>query len=332
MRRTASRLTLLHVRPTIAPMKIGNSWITIRRWAAVCVLLAGGVMLTCCDRADNSSPSGTAGAKRVVSFSPAITQMMFDMGLGEQIVGVTRFCKLPAGVQRPRVGDALSFNSEAILAVRPDVVLTQTAPAKFQGVRDIDGHVKIISLGIESLDDIPAAMMTIGKELGCGKIAREKADAFSQAIEAVEYRVRLLPRKRTVFVMGTDRPIVAGEGTFVADMITSAGGTNVGAAIPGQAIWRLTQIEAIIKVRPDVLICQAASGEEDAAKAYWMQWKDIPAVASGHVYVVSDSGWSIPGTHLGGLLPKMAAMIHVELPASGATTRPASVPVEGKGP
>jgi len=283
------------------------------------MLLAGGVLLTCCDRAGNSSPAAAAGAKRVVSFSPAITQMMFDMGLDDQIVGVTRFCKLPAGVQKPRVGDALSFNSEAILAVRPDVILTQTAPAKFQGVRDIDGHIKIISLRIESLDDIPAAMLAIGKELRCGKIARDKADAFGQAIEAVEYRVRLLPRTRTVFVMGTDRPIVAGEGTFVADMIASAGGTNVGAVIPGQAIWRPTQIEAIIKVRPDVLICQVGLGEEDAAKDYWMQWKDIPAVGAGRVYVVSDSGWSIPGTHLAGLLPKMAAMIHCELPASGPT-------------
>jgi len=264
-------------------------------------------MLTCCGRSGNSAPARAAGAKRVVSSSPAITQMMFDMGLGDHVVGVTRFCELPPGVQRPRVGDALSFNSEAILAVRPDIIFVQTDAAKFQGVRDIDGRVKVMHLSIESLDDIPAAMMTIGKELGCGPIARAKADAFGQAVEAVEYRVRLLPRKRTLFVMGTDRPTAAGAGTFVADMISSAGGTNVGAAIPGQAIWRPTQIEAIMKVRPEVLICQVAPGRERAARAYWMQWKDIPASATGRVYVVSDPGWSIPAAHLAGLLPKMAA-------------------------
>ncbi|MBL7141131.1 MAG: ABC transporter substrate-binding protein [Planctomycetes bacterium] len=319
----------------IAPMRIGNSGIKIRRGAAACVLLAGAVMLTCCDRSGNSSPRPprrTAGAKRVVSFSPAITQMMFDMGLGDRVVGVTRLCELPPGLQRPRVGDALSFNSEAILAVRPDIIFTQVDAAKFQGVRDIDGHVKVMYLSIESQDDIPAAMLTIGKELGCGRIARDKAEAFCQAIEAVEYRVRLLPRKRTVFVMGTDRPTVAGAGTFVADMISSAGGTNVGAAIPGQAIWRPTQIEAIMKVRPDVLICQVAPGKEDAARAYWMQWKDIPAAASGQVYVVSAAGWSIPGTHLAKLLPKMVAMIHGELPAPGATTMPAGATAEGRSP
>jgi len=325
-------LTALHVISTIAPMRIANSGTTIRGRTAACVLLTAAGMLTCCDRSSNSAPAGATGAKRVVSFSPAITRIMFDMGLGGQVVGVTRLCKLPPGLRRPRVGDALSFNSEAILAVRPDIIFTQIDAAKFQGVRDIDGHIKVVHLSIESLDDIPAAMITIGKELGCGGIARAKADAFRQAVEAVEHRVRLLPRKRTVFVMGTDRPTVAGAGTFVSDMISASGGTNAGAAVPGQAIWRPTQIEAIVKVRPEVLICQVPPGREDATRAYWMRWKDIPAVSAGRVYVVSDPGWSIPGTHLAGLLPKMAAMIHGESPAAGTASRPTRATAEGQTP
>jgi iron complex transport system substrate-binding protein len=257
-----------------------------------------------------------------VSFSPAITQMMFDMGLGERVVGVTRFCELPAGAERPRVGDALSFNSEAILAVRPDVILTQTSAAKFQGVLDVDSHVKVVPLSIESLSDIPAAMLKIGQELGCEKVARRKADAFNQAVLAVEQRVRLLPRKRTIFVMGTDRPTAAGEGTFVADMIAAAGGVNVGAAISGQTIWRPAQIEAVIAVRPDVLICQVSPGREEAAKTYWMQWKDIPAATAGQVYVVSDPDWSIPGPNLARLLPKLSAMIHGKPAGAAATSQP----------
>jgi iron complex transport system substrate-binding protein len=268
----------------------------------------------------------------VVSFSPAITQMMFDMGLSEQVVGVTRLCELPAGAERPRVGDALPFNSEAILAVRPDVILTQTSAAKFQGVLDVDSHVKVVPLSIESLSDIPAAMLKIGQELGCEKVARRKADAFNQAVLAVEQRVRLLPRKRTIFVMGTDRPTAAGEGTFVADMIAAAGGVNVGAAISGQTIWRPAQIEAIIAVRPDVLICQVSPGREAAAKAYWMRWKDIPAATAGHVYVVSDPGWSIPGPHLARLLPKLSAMIHGEPPSAATTSSPATAAAAPRGP
>ena len=257
----------------------------------------------------------------MVSFSPAITQMMFDMGLGEQVVGVTSFCELPAGAKRPRVGDALWPTSEAILAVHPDVIFTQTAPAKFQGVLDVDSHVKVVPLAIESLGDIPAAMLKIGQELGCERTASQKADAFNQAVEAVEQHVRLLPRKRTIFVMGTDRPTAAGEGTFVADMIAAAGGVNVGAAVSGQTIWRPAQIEAVIAVRPEVLICQVSPEKEAEAKAYWMQWKDIPAARAGQVYVVSDPDWSIPGPNLAKLLPKLAAMIHGE-PASSTGVSP----------
>jgi iron complex transport system substrate-binding protein len=295
---------------------------TIQRLAANCGLLAASALLACCSRGTGPT-TAQAGPKRVVSFSPAITQMMFDMGLSEQVVGVTRLCELPAGAERPRVGDALSFNSEAILAVRPDVILTQTAAAKFQGVLDVDSHVKVVPLSIESLSDIPAAMLKIGQELGCEKVARRKADAFNRAIQAVEQRIRILPRKRTIFVMGTDRPTAAGAGTFVADMIAAAGGVNVGAAISGQTIWRPAQIEAVIAARPDVLICQVSPGREAAAKAYWMQWKDIPAATVGQVYVVSDPDWSIPGPNLARLLPKLAAMIHGE-PASSTGVSPAS--------
>jgi iron complex transport system substrate-binding protein len=285
------------------------------RFAASCLLLAAGLLLSCGGRDRQTVP---AGAERVVSFSPAITQMMFDMGLGEQVVGVTRFCELPAGVDKPRVGDALSFSSEAILAVRPDVIFTQTSAAKFQGVLDVDSHVRVIPLNIESLSDVPAAMLEIGRELGCEQAARPKADAFNQAVRAVEQHVRILPRKRTIFLMGTDRPTAAGEGTFVADMIAAAGGVNVGAAVSGQNRWRPAQIEAVIAVRPEVLICQVSPGQEEAAKAYWMRWKDIPAAAAGHVYVVSDPDWSIPGPHLARLLPKLAAMIHGEPDPAGA--------------
>jgi iron complex transport system substrate-binding protein len=291
---------------------------TIKALAAIC--LPAACLLASCGQSRNAN---TAGPRRVVSFSPAITQMMFDLGLGEQVVGVTRFCELPAGTKRPRVGDALSFSSEAVLAVRPDVIFTQTAATKFQGVLDVDSHVKVVPLSIESLSDIPAAMMKIGQELGCEKVARRKADAFNQEIQAVEQHVRILPRKRTIFLMGTDRPTAAGEGTFVADMIAAAGGVNVGAAVSGQNRWRPAQIEAVIAVRPEVLICQVSPGQEEAAKAYWTRWKDIPAATSGQVYVVSDPDWSIPGPHLARLLAKLAAMIHGEPDPAGAA-RPAA--------
>ena len=83
-------------------------------------------------RADDAAAEGP----RIVSFSPALTRILFDMNLGHHVVGVTRFCRLPDGIERPRIGDAETISAETILAVRPDIILTQSLPERFRGVTD----------------------------------------------------------------------------------------------------------------------------------------------------------------------------------------------------
>jgi iron complex transport system substrate-binding protein len=278
----------------------------VRRTSAVLWLVLLSTPLVGCGPDRTETPSGR---KRVVSCSPAITRILFDMGLGDQIVGVTNLCTLPPRESRPRVGDMRSFRSEAILSVRPDVVLAQTDPAKFRGITDVDSSIRVARLEIESLADIPAAMREIGRLLGREGKAAVAADRFEKSVDEVEQSIRGRPARRVVFVMGTDRPTAAGAGTFVSDMIVAAGGVNAGAEIPGQSIWRPTQIESVIKVRPDVLICQADAGKAAEAKAYWTRWQDIPAAAAGRVHVVGPD-WSIPGPHLADLLAELAKMIH----------------------
>jgi len=263
-----------------------------------------------------SRPAGPAAPRgkppqRIVSFSPAITRILFDMGLGERVVGVTRFCSLPEGMDRPRLGDARGINAEAILAVRPDVIFAQTSPAKFQGVRDIDPHVRAVQIEIEALKDIPAAVDRICEVVGGVEAGRRAKEAFEAKLADVRRRAAGRARRRVLFVMGTNRPAVAGPGTFVADLIEVAGGVNAGDDIPGKVRWRTTHIEAIIRAAPDVLICQALPGR-DAEKAgeYWRQWKDLPAVRNGRVHVVTDADWSIPSTRVAELAGRVLGMVH----------------------
>jgi iron complex transport system substrate-binding protein len=255
---------------------------------------------------------------RIVSFSPAITDILFEMGLGEQVVGVTQFCSLPPGVDRPRVGDARAINAEAILTVWPSVIFTQSNPDLFQGVRNIDPDVRIVPITLERLSDIPATILRIGKEVGGEDQAAKKAAAFTAAIDAVRKSVAGKGRPRVMFVMGTDRPTVAGPGNFIADYLDAAGADNAGADIPGPTRWRTTHVEAIIKAAPDVLVCQASAGQPaEAVRQYWLKWPEIPAVRAVRVFVVTDPRWSIPSTRLAELVPKLAELIH-----RSAATRP----------
>jgi iron complex transport system substrate-binding protein len=286
----------------------------------VLLLVAG-----CSKPAKPVRPAAAGGGvpARIVSFSPAITDILFEMGLGDQVVGVTQFCSLPPGVQRPRVGDARAINAEAILTVWPSVIFTQSNPDLFQGVRNIDPDVRIVPISLERLADIPATILRIGKEVGSQDQAARKAAAFTAAIDAVRKSVAGKGRPRVLFVMGTDHPTVAGSGNFIADYLDAAGAANAGADIPGPTRWRTTHVEAIIKAAPDVLVCQASAGQPaEAVRQYWSKWPEIPAVRAGRVFVVTEPQWSIPSTHLAELLPKLAEMIHG--PAAGAATQPAT--------
>ncbi len=248
---------------------------------------------------------------RIVSFSPALTEIVFDMGLGEYVVGVTRLCRLPEGVDRPRLGDAFTINTEMILSVRPDVILTQSGAEKFKGICDINPAVRVESFQLETLDDISAAIERIGEIVGRSDLAKKRNTDFTAKLESIRRRVSGQTKPRVLFVMGTDRPTVAGGDNFIADLIDVTGGVNAGTDIPGKTHWRRTHIDAIAKAAPDVIICQVFDkGQADSARKYWLGWKDLPAAESGRVYVVTDPHWSIPSMRLADLASDLSYIIH----------------------
>lgn len=273
------------------------------------------------------TPAAPARAARpaVVSFSPGITQILFDLGLGDHVVGVTRFCRLPAGVVKPRIGDALDISAEAILAVKPDIILTQTGAGRFRGVTDVDPHVRVEQITIETLDDVHRAIERIARLLGRDDLASRKAGEFAAALDAARAKVAGLSRPRVIFVMGTDRPVVAAGDSFIGDLVKVAGGVNAGDDIPGTTRWRATHIDAIAAARPDVLLCLQEGPDAQAAYRYWLQWRDLPAARAGRVFVLTDPTWTIPGTHLAGKARDLADMIHSP-PAAISALGPAPAP------
>ncbi len=250
---------------------------------------------------------GPAAAPRVVTFSPALTDMTFAMGLGDHVVGVITGCTLPAGQQRPPVGDMFSVSAESILAVEPDVLMVQQNPADFAAVRRLRPAVKVEHFDIERLADIPAAMRRIGTLCGNAAAGERAAGEFQSQLDAVANRVKGLSRPRVLFVIGYEKPGTGGRSSFIHDMIETAGGVDAGEKY---ARWADLGMESILALSPDVLICRVDPGQEEQAKALWQSFKALPAVAGGKVFVVSDPNWTIPTGKIAKLTGDLADMIH----------------------
>ncbi|MFP4356685.1 MAG: ABC transporter substrate-binding protein [Phycisphaerae bacterium] len=256
-------------------------------------------------------PLPEATEPRVVTYSPALTRMVFDLGLGDHIVGVTDYCDLPDGSEIPRVGD-INVVAEKILAVEPEIVLTQQAGA-FEAFADQHKDLRVIHVEIDRLADIPEAAIAVSAAMGDAATGQTRADLFNRALQETRQAVAELPRPRTLFLEGTDRPGVHSEGSFIDDMIQAAGGAPAAREIPGNQSWRKTRLERIVAAGPEVLVVKTTAADEAADRDYWMQWKDIPAVKAGRVHMVTDDAWMRPGLHMAELTAQMAAMIHPEL-------------------
>lgn len=258
---------------------------------------------------------GEAPSPRIVSFSPAITAMMFEMGLGDHVVGVTTQDVLPGGVRLPVVGDAFSVNAEAVLSVRPDVLMTNINVHRFAAVRRLDPNIRIEHFTLETLDDVGAALERIAALAGDPQKGQDARRAFQDSLEQVKRRVADRPKPRVLFLTDFQNLGTAGRGTFIDQMIQVAGGVNVAGKYTG---WTTMTAEGILAAAPEVLICQVAAGaEEERTRTFFQGLKDLPAVQAGRVHLVTDRRWTIPSAALASFTAELADRIH---PSSSSAT------------
>jgi iron complex transport system substrate-binding protein len=190
---------------------------------------------------------------RVVSLAPSITEMLFSLGLDEQIVGVTEFCDYPAAANvKARVGYA-NPSVEAIVALRPELIL---APRDFLRP-DLEaklGQLKIpmFVLDAHTVEDIPLQIHTLGKMFEKTSTANDVTQLMRKRMADIRRQVEHLPAKRVLYVLNSQPLITVGPGSFIHQLIGLAGGINI-ATQTGAAYPRLS-MEAVLKDDPEVLI------------------------------------------------------------------------------
>jgi len=261
-----------------------------------------------CSRPPGAEPASSA--PRLASFSPALTELLFSMGLGDQVVGVTRYCELPEGETRPVLGDAITVSAEGVLAVDPDVLLIQSDPARFAPIQQLEPDLQIEHFTIETLAEISAAQRRLGVLAGQPERGEEAARAFETGLEGVRTKSAGLQRPRLLFVTGSEKPGTAGGGTFVDELIGLAGAENAAANLHG---WATLDLEYALAAAPEVLVCWSPEADADRDLARWRALRDLPAARDGRVFGITAQSWITPTPRLVGHAEELLAMVHPEL-------------------
>jgi iron complex transport system substrate-binding protein len=258
---------------------------------------------------------------RIVSTSPGITETLFALGLGDRVVGVSRFCRYPAGVATlPKVGTFLKPDAETIATLRPDLVFVHggpnTAAAQLQTL-----GIKTATIDRGALPAVFTTIQQIGAAAGVPDRAARLIADLRAGLDRVKAATAGRPGRRVLIIVGrrtgTLTDIVAvGPGSYLHDLAAIAGGTNV----LGDAKLEYPRIslETVISLAPDVIIDVGEMGESpadadrrrQATEALWRQQSLINAVQASAVHATTDDAFVVPGPRILDVARTMAWWLH----------------------
>lgn len=266
------------------------------------------------------APLSAQAPRRIISLVPAVTEMLFAIGAGPQVIAVSSYDQDPPEVRSlPRVGALLDPDVERILSLRPDLVVTYGSQA------DLQQQLRRASIGFfdyrhAGLADITQTMRRLGSATGRGPEAEQAAAAIERELERIRQRNAGRTRPRTLLVFGRERGALrniyaSGGKGFLHDMLTAAGGTNVFADIERESVQATTEL--ILARAPDVILeVRSADIETDAEAARearsWTPLASVPAVKRGRVIVLTGQGLTVPGPRVVGVVTRMAGALHGE--------------------
>lgn len=254
---------------------------------------------------ENTLPS------RVVALAPSLTEIVYGLGEGARLVGVCAQCDYPEAARDvPRVGGYLAPSVEAVLGVRPDLVLVVPSPGNREAVRALErAGVRVLVTADRTLDDLWSAIAEVARALGVPDRGEAMAASVRDHLDAVRSRVRGFSPRRVLLVVGHRPLIVAGGGTLQDELLEVAGGVNV--AADAGAAFPQVPLELVVARAPDVIL-DAAMGTEAGGRELFAALETVPAVRDGRIVPLAPDALFRAGPRVGDAAALLAAAIHPE--------------------
>jgi iron complex transport system substrate-binding protein len=233
--------------------------------------------------------------QRIISLAPSTTEILYALGLGDRIVGVTTFCDYPeAAKAKAKIGGMSNPSLEAIVALNPDLVVMTTDG----NPREVDERLRSMKINTyvfeaRTLAELPKGIRAMGAAVGGDIEAIKLAVGIEKAIATFGSRVKAQgssnTRKKVLFIVWPEPLIIAGPGTAIGDAIELLGLENT--ASQAKTSYPRYSIEEVIRQAPDVLFIGKGSGMDmrTVSRGILKKLSSVPAVKKGAVCYVGDS-------------------------------------------
>ncbi|MBN1573773.1 MAG: cobalamin-binding protein [Deltaproteobacteria bacterium] len=260
--------------------------------------------------------------KRIVSLAPNITEILFAVGAGSKVVGVSEFSDYPEAARSlPKVGTYIKPNLERIVELSPDLVIATADGEKEKEIAKLQTlGIPVYVINPTDISGIIETVREIGTLVSKGKEAERLARGMERRIDEVRARVKGLKKVRVLLTFSVEPIITMSSGTFQDDLINIAGGVNIAA---GERVrYPQFSMEEIIVRAPEVIVITTMSpGDVDKREVkIWSRFGAIPAVAKGRIYTIDSDIVDRPSPRIVDGLYELTRLLHPEaFPERGKT-------------
>ena len=256
--------------------------------------------------------------ERLVSLIPSNTEIAYALGLGDRVAGVSDFDNYPEETKEKEKIGGVEFNTEKIIALKPDLVLAHasTAASVKDGLRQIkeSGIDVLIVNDAQSFKEVYKSIAMIGRATGREDEADSIISDMKSSLEAIAEKAAAATEEKTVFAEVEPEPAIytTGKGTFMDEMLTLIHARNAAGNEEG---WAKMSEESIIAMNPDVIITTYGDYVKDAPAQVLKRkgWKSVSAVKNRHVYDVDPDLVTRSGPRLAEGVEELAKAVYPEI-------------------
>ena len=265
----------------------------------------------------------SAQPRRIVSTAPSITEMLYGLGLGDRVVGVTTFCHYPPeAAKKPKIGTYTEPNLEAIASLRPDLVVIQKNPVQLQSRLERLG-LHVLEVSHDNIEQVYGSISAIGTAAGVPDRASNLVGSLRKQLEDIRSRVAGRPPTRMMFIVGRapnrlEDLVAVGQASYLNELIGMAGGRNI--FREAVAPYPKVGMEEVLSRDPQVIVdmgdmAQTVGVTDEHKRAVvelWHRYPAISAVRDRRVFAVAADIYVVPGPRMVLAARAFARMLHPE--------------------